>query len=319
MEIGDRVLAVGAPFGLTGTVTQGIISGKGRALRMNMYEDFLQTDAAINPGNSGGPLINLEGKVIGINSAIKSRSGGFQGVGMAISSNLAKSIMTALLRDGVVRRGYLGVQIRPVEDEAEANKLGLKDTHGVVVTRVFPDAPASKAGLMRGDVIVKLAGKPVKDDRALTTEVAGLPLGKPVEVEVVRGGKPRTLRITIEEQPKDYGTARRGLPDTPPEGITIEKVGVEVTDLTEDLADMLGFKEDARGALITRMNRRGPAASFGLKPGMLITAVNGKRVTTAKAAAGLIRAGSLERGIRLRLVTRTGASREVVIKSEADE
>jgi len=116
MEIGDRVLAVGAPFGLTGTVTHGIISAKGRSLRMNLYEDFLQTDAPINPGNSGGPLVNLEGQVIAINSAIKSRSGGFQGVGMAIASNLAKNIMGQLLKDGVVRRGYLGVQIRDIQD-----------------------------------------------------------------------------------------------------------------------------------------------------------------------------------------------------------
>ena len=116
MEIGDRVLAVGAPFGLTGTVTHGIISAKGRSLHMNMYEDFLQTDAAINPGNSGGPLVNLEGKVIGINSAIKSRSGGFQGVGLAIASNLAKNVMEQLLKDGVVHRGYLGVQIKDVDD-----------------------------------------------------------------------------------------------------------------------------------------------------------------------------------------------------------
>src|SRR5262249_17490838 len=130
MEIGDRVLAVGAPFGLTGTVTQGIISSKGRALRMNMYEDFLQTDAAINPGNSGGPLISLDGKVIGINSAIKSRTGGFQGIGLAISSNLGKRIVNALLKDGVVRRGYLGVGIREVDEEI-AKELKLEEAAGV--------------------------------------------------------------------------------------------------------------------------------------------------------------------------------------------
>jgi serine protease Do len=316
MEIGDRVLAVGAPFGLAGTVTQGIISAKGRALRMNMYEDFLQTDAAINPGNSGGPLVNLEGRVIGINSVIKSRSGGFQGVGLAISSNLAKNIMTALLRDGVVRRGYLGVQIRPIKDEEEATKLGLKDTHGVVVTTVFPDAPSSKAGLKRGDVIVKLGGKPIEDDRALQTRVAALPLGKPVEVEVVRDGRPKTLRITIEEQPKDYGTTRRSSPDRPPDLVTIRKLGMQLTDLTDDLADELRFKEDARGALIWSLRRSGLAASSGLKPGLLITAVNGKPVTSAKAAADAIKAGSLEKGIRLRLMTNTGASRTVLIQSE---
>ncbi len=144
MDIGDRVLAVGAPFGLTGTVTHGIISAKGRSLQLNMYEDFLQTDAAINPGNSGGPLVSLDGKVIGINAAIKSRSGGFQGVGLAIASNMVKSIMPQLLKDGVVRRGYLGVQIKEILEPEVASRLGLKEgEHGVLVTRVFDDTPGA--------------------------------------------------------------------------------------------------------------------------------------------------------------------------------
>ena len=184
MEIGDRVLAVGAPFGLTGSVTHGIISAKGRnGLSMNMYEDFLQTDAAINPGNSGGPLVNLEGKVIGINSAIKTRSGGFQGVGLAIASNLAKNVMDQLLKDGVVHRGYLGVQIKDLIDTEVAGRLGLKDgQHGVLVAQVFDKSPAGKAGVQAGDVITAIAGKPIKDGRELQRIVASLPLGKPADV-----------------------------------------------------------------------------------------------------------------------------------------
>lgn len=208
MEIGDRVLAAGAPFGLTGSVTHGIVSAKGRSLRMNMYEDFVQTDAAINPGNSGGPLINLEGKVIGINSAIKSRSGGFQGVGLAISSNLARDIMARLLKEGVVRRGYLGVQIKDLLDAAEAAKLGAADG-GVQVTSVFEASPSEKAGLKKDDVILSLGGRPIKESRELQLAVAALPLGKSIDLRIVRDGKPMTLQVVIEEQPEDFGARRQ--------------------------------------------------------------------------------------------------------------
>ena len=210
MEVGDRVLAVGAPFGLTGSVTHGIISAKSRNLKLNVYEDFLQTDAAINPGNSGGPLVNLEGKIIGINSAIKSRSGGFQGVGLAISSNLAKVIMDQLLKDGVVRRGYLGVQIRDVDGEV-AERLKVKENVGVLVTRVFSDSPGSKAGLKLGDIVTTIGGKPVNDGSSLQKVILALPLGKPVEVAYIRSGEPKLAKVVIEEQPEEYGiTNSRG-------------------------------------------------------------------------------------------------------------
>jgi serine protease Do len=206
METGDRVLAVGAPFNLPGTVTAGIISGKDRSLKVSMYEDFLQTDAALNPGNSGGPLVNLEGKVIGVTAAIKSRSGGFQGVGLAITSNLAKNVAEQLDKNGVVRRGYLGVQIKDVDTPELAAKYGLSEAAGVIVTNVYDDAPAAKAGCVKGDVILSLGGKSIKDGRELQTVVAGLPLNKPVEVTLVRDGKRKTLQIRIEEQPREFGT-----------------------------------------------------------------------------------------------------------------
>jgi serine protease Do len=190
MEIGDHVLAVGAPFGLVGSVTHGIISGKGRSLKLNQYEDFLQTDAAVNPGNSGGPLINLEGKLVGITTAIKSRTGSFQGVGLAISSNLARDIMKKLQRDGVVRRGWLGVQIA---DRGEA---------GVPVTRVLDESPASKGGLKQGDVITEVGGQKVRDSRDLQRVIADLPLGKPVRVAILRDGREATVEVVIEEQPE---------------------------------------------------------------------------------------------------------------------
>jgi serine protease Do len=318
MEIGDRVLAVGAPFGLTGSVTAGIISAKERSLKVNLYEDFLQTDAAINPGNSGGPLVNLEGKVIGINSAIKSRSGGWQGVGMAISSDMARNVMEQLQRNGVVHRGYLGVQIKDVDSPELAAKLGLKDTHGVVVTQVFEGSPSSKAGLKDGDVIVNLNGRAVKNGHDLQTEVAGLPLGKPVDLKLLRDGKDMTLKVTIEEQPQQFGTARVPQPRPSAEersAVKIDKVGVEVTELTPELADSLGFKENAHGVVVAAVDRDGLAAQAGLRRGMLITKVERKPVTSAAKLKEVIENGSLQQGLLLQVQSPQGGTNFLVLKA----
>jgi serine protease Do len=319
MEIGDRVLAVGAPFGLSGTVTHGIISSKDRSLRLNMYEDFLQTDAAINPGNSGGPLVNLEGKVIGVNSAIKSRSGGFQGVGLAISSNLCKTIINALVKEGVVRRGYLGVGIRDV-DEPLAKELGLKEARGVQITRIFPKAPGSKAGLKSGDVILKLGSKSVADGRGLQRAVVGLPLGKPIKVEIVRDGKPKTLEVTIEEQPTTFGSARPlNLPSIARSAVAIESVGLSVVDVTAELASALGYPEDVEGVMVFSLTRTGVAAKGGIKPGWLILSVDKKPVKTAKEAKAAFEKGSTKKGIRLEVRGPTGAKRTIVLRQSEDE
>jgi serine protease Do len=208
MEIGDRVLAVGAPFGLSGSVTHGIISGKGRSgLNLNTYEDFLQTDAAINPGNSGGPLISLDGKVVGINAAIKSKTGGFQGVGLAVASNICKSVVQGLLNEGVVRRGYLGLQVRELTP-AQAGQL---KQSGVVVAEVYENTPASRAGLKAGDVITALGGRPVPDTRTLQTIVTGLPLKKAVSLSILRNGKTLTLSVIIEELPQEFSVQEPAL------------------------------------------------------------------------------------------------------------
>ncbi|NBO90819.1 MAG: PDZ domain-containing protein [Planctomycetia bacterium] len=316
MEIGDRVLAVGAPFGLTGTVTQGIISSVGRSLRMNMYEDFLQTDAAINPGNSGGPLVNLEGKVIGVNSAIKSKTGGFQGIGLAISSNLARTVADALLKDGTVKRGYLGVGIRDVDD-VRAKALGLDAAGGVEVTYLYADAPGDKAGLQKGDVIRRLGGKPIRDGRELQIVVAGLPLGKPADVAVWRDGKAMELKVTIEEQPTTFGASRSGtMPDPDNGALTIEKCGLAVNDLIPEWAERLGYEESARGALIVRMTRSGLAAVSGLQAGMLIVAVDGKRVNSAKVAATALAAGSVRAGIEVEARTARGVVRTFTLRDD---
>jgi serine protease Do len=311
MEIGDRVLAVGAPFRLTGTVTAGIVSAKGRNLRLHLYEDFLQTDAAINPGNSGGPLINLEGKVIGINSAIKTRTGGFQGVGLAIASNLVRNVMTQLLKDGAVHRGYLGLQMRNIVSDEIANRLGLKEAKGVLVTSILDGSPAYKGGVQEGDVIVSVAGKPVQDDRQLQAVIAAQAPGKPVEVAVVRDGKPLAVRVTLVEQPNDFGPIRVPVPklaDLPREGLEVDKIGVEAVDLTPELAQDLGFREGTKGAVIVRLDREGLAAEAGLLRGMLVTKVDRKPVASAKELKELVGAGSAERGLMLLVQSaRTGA------------
>jgi serine protease Do len=324
MEIGDRVLAVGAPFGLTGSVTAGIISAKGRnGLNVSMYEDFLQTDAAINPGNSGGPLINMERKVIGINSAIRSRTGGFQGVGLAIASNLAKEVMQKLQNGGVVRRGYLGVKIQNLNPEV-AERLGVKSKVGVVVGQVREGSPAAKGGLKDGDIITSVAGKAVKDSRELQNVVAELPLNKPTEVAVVRDGKPHTLHVTIEEQPEDFDTAAlepRRPQRNPKEADTIplDKMGMEVTDLTPERVEQLGYKQNAKGALITQVEP-GSAADFaGLERGMVIAKVGDKKVTSAQQTKEALAKEALDKGVLLQVQTPQGGTSYLMLKERAEK
>jgi serine protease Do len=319
MEIGDRVLAVGAPFGLAGSVTQGIVSAKGRnGLNMNMYEDFLQTDAAINPGNSGGPLVNLEGKVIGINAAIKSRSGGFQGVGLAVASNLAKSVSKALLTDGVVRRGYLGVQIRDLDPEVGA-RLGLTKDVGVVVARVYEKTPAAKAGIQDGDIITAIGGRPIKDGKTLQLTVAGLPLKQAVDVNLVREGKAMKVSVVIEEQPTEFGTASVPAPRRPapaPESTSLDKIGVDIAELNDDNAEDFGYKKGTRGVVITRVAPSSIAAESGLSRGMVVSKVENQKVTTPSAARQALESASLSRGVVLQVQSPQAGTGFVLLKDE---
>jgi serine protease Do len=322
MEMGDRVLAIGAPFGLTGTVTQGIVSAKGRnRLNVNMYEDFIQTDAAINPGNSGGPLINLEGKVIGINSAIKSRSGGFQGVGLAIASNMAKNIVRSLQTEGIVRRGYLGVEMRDLAPEV-AEKLELQDKSGVEVSKVFEGSPADKAGLQAGDIITRLSGRALKDGQDLRQSVVSLPLNQAVALTVVRDGKPMTLSLTIEEQPDNFGTTiptRQVRPQRDEsEMLSVDKVGVTVKDLTAETAQQLGYKQLAAGALVSKVTENSPAANAGLRPNMLVTRVDREAVKSAADFQEKINKASLDKGILIQVQTQGGGSAYVVLKADSN-
>jgi serine protease Do len=316
MEIGDRVLAVGAPFGLTGSVTHGIVSGKGRALNLHKYEDFVQTDAAINPGNSGGPLVNLDGQVVGVNSVIKSRSGGFQGVGLAISSNLARKVADALSKNGSVKRGYLGIRVGDLEP-AVAERMGLKDGAGALVAEVVPNSPAEKAGLKDGDVITALAGKPVKSAAEVPWAVAGLPVGQPADITVLRDGKPHALKVTIGEQPRDLAAVPSRRP-TPTDGdaVRLDKIGAWVTDFTPEKAEQYGFRDQFPGALIVRSEGLGALA--GLRQGSVIVKVDNKPVTSAKEAADAVGAGSLAKGILMQVRSAHGGTAVVLIRSSEE-
>jgi serine protease Do len=286
-----------------------------------MYEDFLQTDAAINPGNSGGPLINMEGKVIGINAAIRSRTGGFQGVGLAIPSNMAKNVMTQLLAGGVVHRGYLGVAIKNLDPEV-AQRLGVEGNEGVVVGQVYPDSPALKAGLKDGDVITTINGKPIKSSRELQDMVAALPLHKPIQLQVVRDGQPKSLQVTIEEQPEEFGTSASILrPRRSPkeaDNVPLEKIGVEVTDLTPEQAEQYGYKESQKGALITKVEPGSSASMAGLRQGMIIAKVEKTQVNSASEAKSAVDKGSLEKGILLQVKTPAGGSAYVMLKADSE-
>jgi serine protease Do len=319
-EIGDRVLAVGAPFGLAGTVTHGIVSAKSRSLHMNAYEDFIQTDAPINPGNSGAPLVDLEGKVIGINSAIKSQSGGWQGVGMAIASNLAKNVMEQLEKNGVVHRGYLGVEIRALDPEV-AERLGVPDHEGVLVSHVVEGSPAAKAGLHDGDVITALDGKRVSQGRDLQHAVAALAAKKTAEVTVFRDGKTLKLPVTVAEQSADFGTAGKTPSEPAPEqkknAVSLAKFGLELSDMTSETAAQFGYKEKTAGALVTRVDADGPAARAGLERGTLITRVEQTTVKSAAEARDALEKASLDKGVLLQVRGPRGGTDYVLLRSTA--
>ncbi|NOZ63958.1 MAG: DegQ family serine endoprotease [Caldiserica bacterium] len=269
IKVGEIVLAIGNPFGLKSTVTQGIISAKGRSdVGIATYENFIQTDAAINPGNSGGPLVNLKGEVIGINTAIFTRSGGYMGVGFAIPINMAKSVMKQLLEKGRVIRGWLGVVIQPLTEEL-AESFGIKGKKGVLIGDVMKGSPAAKAGLKRGDIIIKFAGKKVDTPSALQEKVAGTAPGTRVKIDILRRGKPLTLTAKIAEMPKEKAEAKEKKAE--------EELGMRVGELTPELASKLGY-EGEKGVLILEVFPGSIAEIAGLTRGDLIKEINDKKI-----------------------------------------
>ena len=316
LQIGDWVLALGQPFGLEDTVTAGIISAKGRGLGITERGSFLQTDAAINPGNSGGPLVNLDGEVVGINTAISTQSGGYQGVGFAIPIEMARWVSKQLIEKGSVQRAYLGVAIQQVTADL-ADQFGVDVREGVAVTQIFPGTPADEAGLKPGDVIVSFGGEKVSNPRQLQVLVERTEIGEKASLEVIRDGKPLVLKITGREQPDDFGrTARSPAPKQDDSKATeFENLGLEVANLDADVARQLGLKEDVEGVVITAVTPNSPAAAAGLSDSMVIVQVNRKPVTNVEEFEEAFKAKSLEEGVLLLVKTQEG-SRFVVLRDE---
>jgi serine protease Do len=267
LRVGDWVIAVGSPFQLSQTVTAGIVSAKGRSnLRLASYENFIQTDAAINPGNSGGALVDLEGRVVGINTAIVSRTGAYQGIGFAIPINMARSVMESILQYGRVIRGYLGVYIQDVTQEM-AKALDMDEPHGALVSQVTEDGPADKAGVKDGDVILEVDGEPVKDSQDLRFRIAATPPGTEVELTVLRDGKRKTIKVELGELPEEE------MAEAPAGGGRDweEKLGLELTRLTSRIRRELDLPDDVKGAVVESVEPGSPADEAGFRRGDVIT------------------------------------------------
>jgi serine protease Do len=263
-RVGDWVMAVGNPFGLTSTVTTGIISARGRDIGSGPYDDYLQIDASINRGNSGGPAFNLEGEVVGVNTAIFSPSGGSVGIGFAIPASITEDVVASLKSNGAVTRGWLGVQIQPVTDEI-AESLGLSTAKGAIVSDVTANSPALKAGFKTGDTILKVDGIDIDDARDLARKVAGIAPGKSVPVEIVRDGKPETLTVAIGAMPADPQMA--SAPAAKTEAESLASMGLTVVPAP-----------DGAGVQVSKVAPDSAAAERGLKAGDIIVEVAGQEV-----------------------------------------
>jgi serine protease Do len=307
MDVGDWVLAIGAPEGLPQTVTAGIISAKGRTTgRGESYQDFLQTDAAINHGNSGGPLVNMRGEVIGVNSAIISRTGVNEGIGLSVPSNMVKSIMTQLIEKGKVVRGYLGVQIQDIGEKL-AKSFNLPNMEGALVTQVAKDGPAEKAGMKSGDFIVKVNGKRVKNINELRNAVAALSPGKGYPFEVFRDGKKKTLTVRMAVQPEDMAAAFGG--EEQPGTASAARYGIEVASITKELAAKYGLKEPIQGVVIVEVDPDSDAADQGLAEGMVILQVQGRNVTSPGEFSRILSGKGAANGVRLLITDKSGGKR----------
>ncbi len=316
IRVGDWVVAVGNPFGLGGTVSAGIVSARGRDIHAGPFDDFLQIDAAINPGNSGGPTFSLDGKVMGVNTAIASPNGGNVGIGFAIPANLAKPIIDQLREDGSVERGWLGVQIQQVTpDLAEA--LGLDHAKGALVSGVMPDSPAAAAGLRQGDVIVGFDGKAVAEMRDLPRLVAAVPAGKKVGVELWRDEKTITAAVEIGQQQANDEVAAADQGDAPahPGGTELAALGAELAPVSDALKSRFELAADATGVVIVGLDEDGPAAEQGLREGDLIEKVSQQEVTTPAEVEKLAEAArDAKQNSLLLLVNRQGDSLFIAVK-----
>lgn len=293
LQVGDWVLAVGAPFGLDNTVTAGIISATGRnAVGIADYENFIQTDAAINPGNSGGPLVNLRGEVVGINTAIATRSGANAGIGFAIPSNMARRIMRSLIETGKVERGWLGVVIQDLT-KGLARSFGYTGSGGVLVSDVAPDGPGAKAGLKPGDIVVKFNGRPVDNASDLRNMVASTAPNTVVVLDIFRNGKMQQVRVKLGRLEEDT------VASVAPGAAEVGELGLVVRSLTPELAEELGYDREQKGVVVTEIDPNGLAALSGLRKGDVIVDINGQRIRSLSDFREALRKFDLKQGIRL--------------------
>lgn len=305
-QVGEWVLAIGSPFGLPGTVTSGIVSAKGRnSVGITDYENFIQTDAAINPGNSGGPLVNLQGEVIGINTAIFSRSGANNGIGFAIPINMARNICDQLIEDGAVTRGYLGILLQKLTPEL-AKSFGLERHQGVLVGDVTDDSPAAKAGLKSGDVVVKYNGKPVANLGEFRNMVAATAPDTAVDMVVMRDGDETALSVTIGRLAGTAAESKESQVDS------VEKLGFRVSALSDEQRERYGW-QDRNGVVVSDVDSSSAAALAGLRPGMLIEEVNRSSVTDMDAFRSLI--SDAKESERLLLRVRDGELARYIVLS----
>ncbi|MBV9153095.1 MAG: DegQ family serine endoprotease [Alphaproteobacteria bacterium] len=318
-RVGDWVLAIGNPFGLGGSVTAGILSARQRDIQSGPYDDFLQTDASINRGNSGGPMFNMDGEVIGINTAIYSPSGGSIGIGFAIPSNLAKQVAAELIRepDHTVHRGWLGVRIQAVTDEI-AESLGLDKARGALVASVNDNGPAQNGGIQPGDVILSFDGKAVTDMRHLPRLVAETPVDKAVPVTVWRKRKEMPLQVKVGRLDETEQVAAKDTPKKAPakdDAGTVTTLGLTLANITPELKEKFSLADDSKGVIVTDVAKDSPAAEKGLKPGDLIVEAAQEEIKNAGQVAGRIDdAKKAGRKSILLLVERQGDLRFVAVR-----
>ena len=308
LRVGQWVVAAGTPFGLSSSITTGIVSATGRSnLNIAAYEDFIQTDAAINPGNSGGPLLDLDGRVVGINTAIFSRTGGNMGIGFAIPINMAKDVMGSLVSDGKVTRGRLGAWIQDLDDDL-ASSFGYDSRDGVLIGDIDPESAAAKAGLAAGDIVIKYDGQPVTRADDLRKRVAATKPGAEVDLEIFRDGRRRNLEVEIGELENEEIAAEN------PAAQLETGVGMTTRTLTPEIGQQLGLESDVRGAVVTEVEPFGPAGDAGIRQGDVILSVQDTPVRSAEELRRELGKHDLEKGVRVVLLS-GGSRRFAVLRS----
>ena len=320
-RIGDWVVAIGNPFGLGGTVTAGILSARARDIQQGPYDDYLQTDASINRGNSGGPLYDMNGDVIGINTAIYSPTGGSVGIGFAVPSTIARPVVEQLRERGQVRRGWLGVQVQRVTPDI-AESLGMPDPKGALVTSVSPDGPAGQGGVRQGDIITRFNGKAIEQMRELPRVVAATEIGRKVPVDVLREGKPQTIDVTVGElEQQQQQVAAAGSSGAPPATSQVESktvLGLTLAPLTPGLREAFSINADVNGIVVTEVGDSSPGNDRGIEAGDVIVEAAQEPVKTPEELDKRIEEARTEgRKTVLMLISRDGDLRYVPLPIDA--